>query len=143
MNRNEHIVMGHVGRDPEVRYTTNGSQVATFSVAVTNKYKKRDGRENETTEWINVKAWGRMAEYASKFVRQGVNVLVIGPVETQSWEDKQGGGKKYRTETKALTLKVLVKESAEQGEERPERRRDRGGDPPPPPQEELDDEIPF
>jgi single-strand DNA-binding protein len=93
-NLNKTMIMGHLGRDPELRYTQGGQGVANFSVAVTEKWKGRDGEKQERTTWFRVVAWGQAGEYAAAYLRKGDAVYVEGSIEEREWEDKEGQKRK-------------------------------------------------
>jgi len=95
---NKVMIIGNLGRDPEVRTIPSGTAVAEFSVATTRKWNDRDGNRKEDTEWHNVKCWGKQAEIAGQYLHKGKQVYVEGRLETRSWEDKTHGDKRYRTE---------------------------------------------
>lgn len=95
---NKVMLIGNLGRDPEVRSTPSGQNVASFSLATNRKWKDRDGNRQEQTEWHNIVCWGRQAEIAGQYLTKGKQIYVEGRIQTQSWEDKQSGEKKYRTE---------------------------------------------
>ncbi len=95
---NKVILVGNLGRDPEVRTTTSGQPVANFSVATSRRWKDRDGNRQEHTEWHNVVCFGRQAEIAGQYLTRGKQVYVEGRLQTRSWDDKNTGEKKYRTE---------------------------------------------
>lgn len=95
LNRAEFI--GNVGKDPEVRMA-GSSKVATFSVACTETWKDQSGQKLERTEWITIVAWRKLAEIVEKYVHKGSRVYVEGKLQTRSWEDKNGGGKRYAVE---------------------------------------------
>lgn len=103
---NKVMVIGNLGRDPEVRMTSNGTKVANFSVAVTEKFKDRNGQAQEKTEWVNVVFWSRQAEICEQYLRKGSSVYVEGKLETSSWEDNNGQ-KRYKTEVRGLVLQML------------------------------------
>lgn len=86
------IILGTLGKDPELRYTPAGTAVATFSVAVNKVYK-----EKKTTEWVNLVAWGKTGELASEYLHKGSKVYIEGEITTRSWDDKDGK-KCYKTE---------------------------------------------
>ncbi len=94
---NKVILVGNVGRDPEVKYTPSGTAVATFSIATNERYKDKDGNWQDRTEWHNIKAWQRTAEIVGEYVKKGSKLYVEGRLTTESWDDKQSGEKKYRT----------------------------------------------
>lgn len=95
---NKAIILGNLGRDPEMRTTPNGQSLAKFSVATTRKWKDRDGNKQEATEWHNVICWGRQAEVAGQYLSKGSKVYIEGRLQTDSWDDKETGKKMYRTE---------------------------------------------
>ncbi|HEX4952341.1 MAG TPA: single-stranded DNA-binding protein [Thermoanaerobaculia bacterium] len=95
---NKVFLIGNLGRDPEVRTTTSGQPVASFSVATSRRWKDRDGNRQEHTEWHNVVCWGKQAEIAGQYLSKGKQVFIEGRLQTRSWDDKQSGEKKYKTE---------------------------------------------
>jgi len=104
---NKVILVGNLGRDPERRSTPSGQQVATFSVATSRKWRDRDGNRQEQTEWHTVVCWGRQAEVAGEYLRKGKQVYVEGRIQTRSWDDKQTGEKRYRTEVICDNFQML------------------------------------
>jgi single-strand DNA-binding protein len=91
------LVIGYVGRDPEVKYSQQGTAVAQFSVATTERWKDKSGGElKEHTEWFAIKAFGRRAEIVGDYLHKGSRVYIEGRKRTESWEDKQTGGKHFR-----------------------------------------------
>ncbi len=103
---NKVILIGNLGRDPEVRYTQNGTAVATFSVATTEVFKKQDGGKDERTEWHNVVAWARLGEICGEYLSKGSKVYVEGRLQTRKWQDKEGRDR-YTTEIVAREMKML------------------------------------
>ncbi len=95
---NKVILVGNLGRDPELRTTPSGQPLAKFSVATTRKWRDRDGNRQEQTEWHNVVVWGRQAEIAGQYLTKGRQIYLEGRLQTDSWEDKTHGDKRYRTE---------------------------------------------
>jgi len=95
---NKAILMGNLGKDPEVKYTQSGMAVARFSLATTERAKDKDGNWQDKTEWHNVVAFGRTAEIAGEYLKKGRTVYIEGSIRTSSWDDKESGQKKYRTE---------------------------------------------
>ena len=91
-------LIGNLGADPEIRSTPNGAQVATFRVACSETWKDQSGQRQERTEWVTVVAWRQQAEIAQKYLHKGSKVYVEGKLQTRTWEDKNGGGKRYATE---------------------------------------------
>ena len=104
---NKVILIGTLGRDPEIRSTANGTNVAKFSIATNERYKDRDGQWQERTEWHNIVCWQRMAEIVRDYTHKGDRIYIEGRLQTSSWDDKQTGEKKYRTEIVANDL-VLI-----------------------------------
>lgn len=104
---NKVILVGNVGKDPEVRYTPRGAPVATFNLATNEKFKDRNDEWQERTEWHSIVAWQRLAEIVGEYVAKGSKVYVEGKLLTSSWEDRQSGERKYRTEIVARELLLL------------------------------------
>jgi len=104
---NKVILVGNLGRDPEVRSTPSGQPVATFSLATNRKWKDQSGNRQEETEWHNIVCWGRQAEIAGQYLTKGKQIYVEGRLQTRSWEDKQSGEKKYRTEVICQNFQML------------------------------------
>ena len=103
---NKIMIIGNLGRDPELRYTAGGTPVADFSVATTERWKGSDGEFQEHTEWHNVVVWRRLAEIAGEYLRKGRRVYVEGKLRTRSW-DGQDGQKRYKTEVMADSFIIL------------------------------------
>ncbi len=104
---NKVILIGNLGKDPEVKYTPSGLPVAKFSLATNERYKDKGGEWQDRTEWHNIVAWQRLAEIVGEYVKKGSKVYIEGRLQTSSWEDKQSGEKKYRTEIVAQDLVLL------------------------------------
>lgn len=83
-------VIGHLGKDPEMRYTPSGKPVTTFSVAVSRSWNSADGERHSETEWFNVVAWGNLAEICKQYLVKGQQVFVEGRLQTRRWDDKEG-----------------------------------------------------
>ena len=103
---NKVILIGNLGKDPEVKYTPQGTAVATVSVATNERYKDKSGEWKDRTEWHNVVLWQRLAEIAGEYLKKGRTVYIEGRLQTRSWEDKQGQ-KRYTTEIVAQDLVLL------------------------------------
>jgi len=116
---NKVILIGNLGKDPEVKYTPSGTPVAKFSLATNERFKDKSGEWQDRTEWHAIVAWQRLAEIVGEYVTKGSKVYVEGKLQTTSWEDKQSGEKKYRTEIVAQDLVLL--------DGRGERASDNGG----------------
>jgi single-strand DNA-binding protein len=119
MSLNKCMIIGNLGRDPEMRYTPSGQAVTQFTVAVNRNYKNQQGERQEETEWFRVVAWGQQAEFSAEYLRKGAKVYIEGRIQTRQWEG-QDGQKRYTTELVANTIQNL--------ERRP---RDDAGEPPP------------
>ena len=104
---NKVILVGNLGKDPEVKYTPSGVPVAKFSLATNERYKDKAGEWQDRTEWHNIVAWQRLAEIVGEYVKKGSKIYIEGRLQTSSWEDKQSGEKKYRTEIVAHDLVLL------------------------------------
>ena len=104
---NKVIIVGRLGKDPEVRYTTNGQAVANFTVATSENWTdKTSGQKQEKTEWHRIVVWGRLAELCRDYLKKGRQVYVDGRLQTRSWDDRDGT-KKYTTEIIANTIQFL------------------------------------
>ena len=113
MSLNKAMLIGNVGRDPEVRYLDGkdgNAKVATFTLATTERYRDRNGETRENTEWHNIVAWRSTADVVERFVRKGTQLYIEGRIRTRSWDD-QTGNKRYTTEIIADTLQLLGKKS--------------------------------
>ena len=96
---NKVILLGTLGKDPELKYTPQGTAVAKWSMATNSSYKdKQSGEWKEQTEWHNIVAWQRTAEVAAEYLKKGRQVYIEGRLQTRSWDDKETGAKKYMTE---------------------------------------------
>jgi single-strand DNA-binding protein len=104
---NKVILVGNVGKDPEVRYSQSGTPVANFSLATNERFKDRGGEWRDRTEWHNIVAWQRLAEIVGEYVAKGSKVYVEGKLQSTSWQDRQSGERKYRTEIVARDLLLL------------------------------------
>jgi|TARA_B110000444_G_scaffold226467_1_gene231028 single-strand DNA-binding protein len=112
---NKAILVGNLGKDPEMRYTPNGVAVCSFPMATSETYKDRSSGERITqTEWHNIVIWRGMAETAEKYLRKGSQVFIEGKIKTRSWEDQQGQ-KRYTTEVVADVMQLLDRPGANQG----------------------------
>ena len=98
-------LIGRLGRDPEGKFTPTGKKVAQFSVAVSNRWKSKEGETKEYTEWVNVEAWGRLGEVCQEYLKKGSLVFLEGRLKTDKYEDK--GETKYFTKVVALAMQML------------------------------------
>jgi len=103
---NKVMIIGNLGRDPEIRYTSDGKPVTTFSVATSRSWVTSGGDRREATEWFNVVAWGNLAEICNQYLRKASRVYVDGHLQTRNWEDTDGN-KHYRTELVANEMLIL------------------------------------
>ena len=104
---NKVILVGNVGKAPEVRYSPSGTPVANFSLATNERFKDRNDEWQERTEWHSIVAWQRLAEIVGEYVAKGSKVYVEGKLQTTSWDDRQNGERKYRTQVVARDLVLL------------------------------------
>ena len=109
------ILVGRLGKDPEIRSTPGGTSVAKFSLATDEKFTDRAGEKQERTEWHNIVAWGKLGEICGQYLKKGKLVYIEGSIRTDSWDDKESGQKKYRTEIVANTMKMLDRRGDEGG----------------------------
>ncbi len=117
---NKVILIGNLGKDPEVRYTPNGLAVANITIATSEVWKdKQSGENQERTEWHRVVMYSRLAEITGEYLRKGSKVFIEGRLQTRKWQDKNSGQDRYTTEIVAETLEMLGKATgggASQGE---------------------------
>ena len=111
---NKVILVGNLGKDPEVRYLEGGTAVAKFSLATSESYKDKTGKKVDQTEWHNIVLWRGLAEVAEKYLKKGMQVYIEGKIRSRSWEDKEGV-KKYTTEIIAENLNILGKKEDRDG----------------------------
>src|SRR6266567_700808 len=104
---NKVILLGNLGKDPEVKFTPSGTAVAKFTVATSDRFKDKEGQWQDRTEWHNITAWARTAEIAGEYLKKGGKVYIEGSLRTHSWDDKQTGQKKYMTEIIVNDLVLL------------------------------------
>ena len=104
---NKVILIGNLGRDPEVRSTPSGQPVASFTLATSRRWKDKSGQRQEQTEWHNIVCWGRQAEIAGQYLTKGKQVYVEGRLQTRSWDDRQTGEKRYKTEVICDNFQML------------------------------------
>lgn len=124
--------IGRLGQDPETRYTQSGDAVTNFSLAVGESWKK-DGEKKESTEWVRVVTWRKLAEICNEYLRKGSQVYISGKLKTRKWQDKDGNDR-YSTEIVADRMQMLGSKG-----EGNQRQAPQG----PPPMDDFDDDIPF
>lgn len=110
MSVNKVILVGNVGKDPEVKYLEGGVGVAKFTLATSEKYKNKSGEMVTTTEWHNIVVWRGLAKVVEDYVKKGTQLYIEGKITTRSWDDKEGN-KRYMTEIVADSLQLLGKKS--------------------------------
>jgi single-strand DNA-binding protein len=103
---NKVILIGNLGRDPEVRFTQGGTPVANFTMATTDRWNDPSGEKKEKTEWHRIVVWGKQAEIAGEYLRKGRPVYIEGSLQTREWVDRDGN-KRYTTEVRAQRLQLL------------------------------------
>ena len=108
MSVNKVILVGNVGKDPEIRHLENNLVLARFSLATSETYKNRNGEMVTNTEWHNIVAWRQLAELAERFIKKGRQLYVEGKITTRQWDDKEGN-KRYTTEIVADNIRLLGK----------------------------------
>src|SRR5947207_13968104 len=138
---NKVILSGRLGKDPEIRSTPQGTTVAKFSLATDDRFTDRNGEKQERTEWHNIVAWSKLAEICGQYLKKGKLVYIEGSIRTDSWDDKESGQKRYRTEIVAREMKMLDRKGDENGGAYAGARK--GSTAPAPPEVEEDDEVPF
>lgn len=151
---NKVLLLGHVGKDPEVRYTGSGRAVASFTLATSHSWKDQEGNDQERTEWHRIVAWGRLGEVCGEYLSKGKQVFIEGRIQTRDWEDQEGnkrttveiiandmimlggGGSSqaHREDREPPQRSARKPDTRDAGARRPERRYE-----PPPPE----DDIPF
>ena len=133
---NKVILIGNLGKDPEVRYLDSGVAVANFSLATTESYKNKEGERVSQTEWHNIVLWRGLAEIAEKYLKKGSSVYIEGKIRNRKWEDKEGNTR-YTTEILAENMTMLGKKedhTAQPVENKSEEEI---------PQKEKGDDLPF
>ena len=140
---NKVILIGNLGKDPEVRFLPSGSAVCNFSVATSESWKdKQTGQKQEKTEWHNISMFGKLAEIAGEYLRKGSKVYIEGSIQTRKWQDKDGNDR-YTTDIKARDMQMLDSkgdrpQSTDSGQSQSGTAQ--GGNGPAP---DFDDDIPF
>jgi len=112
MSVNKAILVGNLGKDPELRYTPSGTAVCTFSLATTDRFKNKQGEQQDRTEWHNIVAWAGLAEICGKYLTKGKQVYIEGRIQSRSYDDRDGN-KRYITEIVASDMQMLSR--ADQG----------------------------
>lgn len=105
---NKAILVGRLGKDPEIKYTPSGTAVTNFTMATSENFKDKDGQKQERTEWHRIVAFGKLAEICGEYLAKGKQVYIEGRIQTRSWDDKNGN-KRYTTEIVANSMQMLGK----------------------------------
>jgi single-strand DNA-binding protein len=116
---NRVMLIGNLGKDPEVKYTQSGTAVASFNVATTERWKDKEGQMQESTEWHRIVVWQKLAEICGEYLKKGSKVYIEGKLQTRKWQDKEGKDC-YTTEIVASVMKMLDGKSSGGQQERPE-----------------------
>ncbi|MBI5874280.1 MAG: single-stranded DNA-binding protein [Deltaproteobacteria bacterium] len=114
------MLVGRLGKDPEIKYTPSGTAVTNFTMATSENFKDKDGQKQERTEWHRIVAFGKLAEICGEYLAKGKQVYIEGRIQTRSWDDKNGN-KRYTTEIVANIMQMLGKadETTKGGAESP------------------------
>jgi single-strand DNA-binding protein len=146
---NKVILIGRVGRDPEIKYTPNGNPVAKFSLATDETFKDRNGEQQRRTEWHNIVAWNKLAEICGEYLTKGKQIYIEGSIRSRQWEDPSGN-KRTAYDIVARTMQMLgSRADSERAASASERAsapgsEERSAPPEPAPEGEItDDDIPF
>jgi len=113
MSVNKAILVGNLGKDPELRYTPSGTAVCTFSLATTDRFKNKQGEQQDRTEWHNIVVWAGLAEICGKYLTKGKQVYIEGRIQNRSYDDRDGN-KRYISEIVANEMQMLSR-SGDQG----------------------------
>jgi single-strand DNA-binding protein len=151
---NKVLLLGNIGRDPEVRYTASGKAVATFTLATSQRWRDQDGNDQERTEWHRIVAWGRLGEICGEYLSKGKQIFIEGRIQSREWEDQDGnkrttveviandmimlGGGGYSSRDVDETTSRPSSRQPRSQAESPKRSDDSRSYPPPP-----EDDIPF
>lgn len=134
---NKVILVGHIGKTPEIKYMTNGDPVATFSLATTENWKDKSGEKQSKTEWHRIVIFGKLAGIVEQYLDKGSQIYIEGKLQTRKWQNKEGVDV-YTTEIIADRMQMLGGKR-DDGEERPQQKQDSGGNG----FEDMEDNIPF
>lgn len=128
---NKVIVIGNLGKDPELRYLQSGDAVANITVATTETWKDKQGQKKEETEWHRISMFGKTAEIAGQYLKKGAQVYIEGKLQTKKWTDKEGV-ERYTTEIRCDRMQMLGKADPKEAKEEAPRKA-----------EKIEDDIPF
>ena len=118
MALNKALLIGNVGKEPEIRTVQGGAKVAQFTIATTDKWTDRDGNKQEQTEWHNIVVWNKSADFVEKYIHKGDQVFVEGKIRTRQWTD-QSGNKRFTTEIEVASIQILGRKPEAQGQAQP------------------------
>ena len=134
---NQTIIIGNLGKDPESRYLTNGDPVCNFSVAVTEKWKSKDGDQKEQTTWFRINAFGKLAEICGQYLKKGASVMVIGKMQSRKWSNKDGVEREsWELRADSVQMLGLKPQDAQENTEKSNSAKKQSFD-------DMDDDIPF
>ena len=137
---NRVMLIGNLGKDPEVRFTASGQAVASFSLATSEKFKGKTGEWEERTEWHNITLWGKLAEISGEYLTKGKTIYVEGRLQTRKWQDKTGNDR-YTTEIVGDKMQMLSPKGERSGGDSSSAPKSSGSNYEEPPFQ--DDDIPF
>ncbi len=139
---NKVMLIGNLGKAPELRYLPNGDAVANFSIATTESYKDKNGDKHEKTEWHNITCYRRLGEIAGQYLKKGSSVYIEGKIQTRKWQDKSGADR-YTTEIIADEMKMLGSRDGDRQEQSPQQSQQRTAAKPQATVAEFEDDLPW
>jgi len=140
---NKVILLGRLGKDPEMRYSPSGTAIANFSLATNHRQKSQEGEWVDKTEWHNILVFGKQAEIAGEYLKKGKQVFIEGRLQTSSWEDQQGQ-KKYKTEVVVNDFQMIGGRGDDEYSQAPAPSKPAAAEKQaPPPAAEEEDDLPF
>ena len=142
MSVNKAILVGNLGKDPELRYTPSGTAVCTFSLATTDRFKNKQGEQQERTEWHNIVVWAGLAEICGKYLTKGKQIYIEGRIQNRSYDDRDGN-KRYITEIVANEMQMLGRAGEQGGDGRSSTPVEKPSQDSQEPPFNPDDDIPF
>lgn len=139
---NKAIIVGNLGKDPEVKFLTNGDAVCSFSIATTDSWKDKEGQKQEKTEWHNIVMYRKLAEIAGEYLKKGSPIYVEGSLQTRKWTNKEGQ-ERYTTEIVANSMQMLGGKPQEKQQTQQEPQEDKYEAPKPSVEGDDSEDIPF
>lgn len=143
MSVNKVILIGHLGKDPEIRYMPNNEAVANVSMATSEQWKDKAGEKQEKTEWHHLVFYRRLAEIAGQYLKKGAQIYVEGRIQTRKWQDKDTGQDRYMTEIIVNTMEMLGSKNADRPAPNNAPAETQPAQPAPKGLDNFDDDIPF